>query len=564
MEPLDFSRYRRIINVSKRDLPRCTCHELRNEEYTNYVNYYDEVGNSQVVTDTAKLQDPTIVERQHTSPIDLSAKNLSTELNQSMIDLTSQEYSDNQQDLEQDKTMSPIDLSNRQSEKSYTEKCKVLVSSIEITSDDDSINATVSVTQPETNGAGSVSDTNGAGSVSDTNGAGSISDTNGAGSVSETKSARSVSDVNDAESVSDINGAGSVSNAIGANSFSDATGTRSLSDVNENKSCGDGTISMIPVMLDNNRTWNVNGFRIPLHIRKKLIAAFEDNPRNYTTVADKYGIKRSTAGSIVRRHRLKIENHNTSNDVKQDKRLYKNLQRFLTLTNEHGGYIEMTCLTKHGKMVLSAKNSHESCGGSTTTDIKKQQLHYCEWFLQHGINGHCIYITELVFSILPHNVTSNDSRSEIHLIIAASQRLGRLGHKIQLGQISDHSRKEFLASVASKLNEKDLNFFIFDKWSKTKLDYDSPVRERISMIFLPQNSDFLSIFSAMVYRLVSDVHSILSQPGMLAPVDCPGTGLSIDKHYNLVVCKHLDDNIIKIEQIQFASWFHNIVKQLSS
>ncbi|XP_033120180.1 uncharacterized protein LOC117119456 [Anneissia japonica] len=309
--------------------------------------------------------------------------------------------------------------------------------------------------------------------------------------------------------------------------------------------------------------------RVPLHIRKKLIKAFEENSKHYVTIADECGINRSTAGSIVRRYRLRkkwmlagCKKDKKGNVDSSEGLLFNNLVRYLDGTHEHSGNVERRLKTRHGEKVFLYHGCQQE--DQSTIDANEQKIHYCEWFLRQGLNGHCIYITELLFSIESENSQQKVVYPQIHVVIAATPRQGHLHHKIQLGKFSDHSLKEFLAAVASKLNVLDENFFIFDRWSRNKLSYDSHMRNKISMIFLPENADFLSIFSPMIYRLMNDVHTSLSRPGMLDIADSHGTGLSIDQHFNLILCKHLDEQINQMDSTVFASWFHDIVRHLNS
>ena len=159
--------------------------------------------------------------------------------------------------------------------------------------------------------------------------------------------------------------------------------------------------------------------RIPIEHRERIVCAFEDEAEDYLLVADTLGVNRSTARGIVARYiregRIRERPRGGQNNVRVDDEMRDCLEEIinencvLTLSQISGELRrrrpakplihDQTIARNLEGMLFRVKLVRPVPADRNRRDILQRRREYGNWFMNHAIMRHCVFIDECGYNI---------------------------------------------------------------------------------------------------------------------------------------------------------------------
>uniref|UniRef100_A0A8C4NGT2 Tc1-like transposase DDE domain-containing protein n=1 Tax=Eptatretus burgeri TaxID=7764 RepID=A0A8C4NGT2_EPTBU len=215
--------------------------------------------------------------------------------------------------------------------------------------------------------------------------------------------------------------------------------------------------------------------------RDRLIDAFENNMLDYLELADNLGITRATARSIVsiylrtgRRERLPkggAHNAKMDNDMRQCLQHLLDVNPLLTLTQmkknlqaalPNKPHVSTSTIARSiDGMLLTLKLTEDVPDARNSPRVLDQRMQYAQWFLQHGVVAHCVFIDETGYNVwtrrsfgraprgLPaRRVVHGQRGRNCNITFAVCAEVGLVHYQIAFETVTRQSFEGFLANTA--------------------------------------------------------------------------------------------------------------------
>jgi hypothetical protein len=286
--------------------------------------------------------------------------------------------------------------------------------------------------------------------------------------------------------------------------------------------------------------------QIPDIDRNRLIDAFEADDADYLEVADTLGINHSTARSIVglylrdgRRNKLPKGgpiNRKIDDDMRDALQRYLddnplmtlgqlNAQLRADLPNKPFVTTSTVARTLDG-MLMTLKLAEDVPEQRNEQRILDARVVFANWFLQHGVIAHTVYIDETGYNIWTRRsygraprgvparrVVHGQRGKQVNVTFAISGEVGLVAHRISSETVTRATFEEFLATTVQECGRMfpagDQIFLIYDNARPHIRAQLPPNAGNFTIKLLPPYSPFLnptemahSAFKAGVKRML--------------------------------------------------------------
>ena len=239
--------------------------------------------------------------------------------------------------------------------------------------------------------------------------------------------------------------------------------------------------------------------RIPIEQRERIVHAFEDEAENYLLLADMLGVNRSTARGIVARY-IRERPRDSRNNVLVDDEMSQCLENIinencvLTLSQINGDLRQTVArnleginqsINQSGRASSAQKGRKECCfdfklarpvpADRNRRDILQRRQEYGNWFMNHSIMRHCVFIDECGYNIWTarnHGRARQGERAyrqvygqrggNVTMALAVSPVNGLVFHSAYIRGMNAGRFNDFLVQTWQNLDSDEEVIFIYD------------------------------------------------------------------------------------------------------
>ena len=290
--------------------------------------------------------------------------------------------------------------------------------------------------------------------------------------------------------------------------------------------------------------------RIPIEHRERIVRAFEDEAEYYLLVADTLGVNRSTARGIVARYiregRITERPRGGRNNVLVDDETRQCLEDIinenyvLTLSQINGEFRrrlpakplihDRNVARNLEGMLFRVKLVRPIPADRNRRDVLQRRQEYGNWFMNHAIMRHCVFIDECGYNIWTarnHGRARQGERAyrqvcgqrglNVNVALAVSRVNGLVFHSAYIGGTNAPRFNDFLAQTRQTLDPDEEVVFIYDGAPAHR----SPAipAANIELEMLPPYSPFLNIVEQAISSLKAAIKGDVSRPEIQARMD---------------------------------------------
>lgn len=332
--------------------------------------------------------------------------------------------------------------------------------------------------------------------------------------------------------------------------------------------------------------------------RNRIIDAFLSDDSDYLVVADTLGVKRQTARSIVvtylRDNRRDAIQRGGGRPLKTDQEMKDCLQEILddnpllTLNDinerlrqqlpDKPRISKSTLARTLDGMLITLKLAEDVPEARNAERVLQQRHDYSQWFLRHGIVGHCIFIDECGYNIWTRRsygraargqparrVVNNQRGRNCNVTFATSNEIGLVHHTINMDTTTRASFENFLQQTAQAcrhmLPVDEPIFFIYDN-ARPHVRAQLPAgNENIELKRLPPYSPFLNPVEMAHSAFKAGVKRLLGLQEWQARVGdhqaAAADGLTMQGWRARLLVEAAQENVDEITHEKCQRWFHH-------
>ena len=290
--------------------------------------------------------------------------------------------------------------------------------------------------------------------------------------------------------------------------------------------------------------------RIPIELRERIVRAFEDEAEDYLLVADTLGVNRSTARGIVARYiregRIRERPRGGRNNVRVDDEMRECLEEIinencvLTLSQINGELRrrlpakplihDRTIARNLEGMLFRVKLVRPVPADRNRRDILQRRQEYGNWFMNHAIMRHCVFIDECGYNIWTarnHGRARQGERAyrqvcgqrgrNVTVALAVSPVNGLVFHSAYIGGMNAPRFNAFLAQTRQNLDPDEEVIFIYDGAPAHRNPVNPAANTELEM--LPAYSPFLNIVGQAISSLKAAIKGDISRPEIQTRMD---------------------------------------------
>ncbi|XP_072025585.1 uncharacterized protein [Amphiura filiformis] len=332
--------------------------------------------------------------------------------------------------------------------------------------------------------------------------------------------------------------------------------------------------------------------------RNRIIDAFENEGGDYLTVADTLGVKRQTARSIIvtfiRAGRRDALQRGGARPPKVDQEMRDSLQEIIQesplLTLEqindelrrrlpNKPRISKSTLARAlDGMLITLKLAEDVPEARNEPRVLNQRCDYAQWFLRHGVVGHCIFIDECGYNIWTRRsygraargqparrVVHNQRGRNCNVTLATSNEIGLVHQTIVLNTTTRQSFEEFLQQTAQicgqMFPDDEPIYFIYDN-ARPHVNAELPPDvQNIELKRLPPYSPFLNPVEMAHSCLKAGIKRLLSLPNWQQRVGdhaaAAAEGLTMQGWRARLLVEAAQQNINQLTPEKCQRWFNH-------
>ena len=290
--------------------------------------------------------------------------------------------------------------------------------------------------------------------------------------------------------------------------------------------------------------------RISIEHREQIVRAFEDEAEDYLLVADTLGVNRSTARGIVARYiregRIRERPRGGRNNVLVDDEMRQCLEDIinencvLTLSQINGELrrrlpakllIHDRTVARNLKgMLFRVKLVRPVPADRNRRDVLQRRQEYGNWFMNHAIMRHCVFIDECGYNIWTarnHGRARQGERAyrqvcgqrgrNVTVALAVLPVNGLVFHSAYIGGMNAPRFNDFLVQTRQNLDPDEEVVFIYDGAPAHRNLAIPAANTELEM--LPPYSPFLKIVEQAISSLKAAIKGDVSRPEIQARMD---------------------------------------------
>lgn len=332
--------------------------------------------------------------------------------------------------------------------------------------------------------------------------------------------------------------------------------------------------------------------RISTEVKERLVRAFEEPTEDYLQIADTLGVNRSTARGIIARYvregRVQELARGGPNNAKVDEEMRECLNEIIDekgmltlreintslrarLPNKPQVHERTIARTLDGMLII-LKDKRPMPSDRTRPDVIQSRYEYASWFLNIGVESHCVFIDECGYNIWTARSNGRTAMGErayrqvcgqrgrnVTVVLAISARTGLVQYTAEVGGMNNQRFNDFLVQTRQRLPTNDRVVFIYDNTPARNVNH--PGNSEFKP--LPPYSPFLNIVEESFSYLKAAIKAYISSPDQQRLLgnreEARRRGLPLGEFRKTLLLEAITRNLkILITQEKCMQWYNHM------